>query len=85
MGLVRRDWLPLTCPKCSGNLRMMHRMCDLGIGSMHSDEGSRRKPKYIGKIMNKINDLEFRMCKMSTSDNQSHETPYKSQVAPPSH
>ena len=61
------------------------RMCDSGIGSMHSDEGSRRTPKSIGKIMNKIDDLEFRMCKMSTSDNQSHETPYKPQVAPPRH
>ena len=42
-------------------------MCDSGIGSMHSDEGSRNTPKSIGKIMNKIDDLEFRMCKMSTS------------------
>ena len=61
------------------------RMCDSGIGSMHSDEGSRSTPKSIGKIMNKIDDSEFRMCKMSTSDNQSHETPYKPQVAPPRH
>ena len=60
-------------------------MCDSGIGSMHGDEGSRRTPKSIGKIMNNINDLEFRMCKMSTSDNQSHEAPYKPQVAPPRH
>ena len=32
-------------------------MCDSGIGSMHSDEGSRRTPKSTGKIMNKIDDL----------------------------
>ena len=43
-------------------------MCDSGIGSMHGEEGSRRTPKSIGKIMNKIDDLEFKMCKMSTSD-----------------
>ena len=44
-------------------------MCDSGIGSMHGEEGSRRTPKSIGKIMNKIDDLEFKMHKMSTSDN----------------
>ena len=82
---MRRDWLPLTCPKCSGQPENDAGMCDSGIGSMCGEEGSRRTPKSIGKIMNKIDDLEFKMCKMSTSDNQSCETPYKPQVAPPRH
>ena len=44
-------------------------MCDSGIDNMCSEEGSRRTLKSIGKIKNKIDDLEFKMCKMSTSEN----------------
>ena len=43
-------------------------MCDSGIGSMRGEEGSRRTPKSIGMIMNKIDDSEFKMCKMSATD-----------------
>ena len=46
-------------------------MCDSGIGSMHGEEGSRRTPKSIGKIMNKIDDLEFSLCKISSTDSRS--------------
>ena len=52
-------------------------MCDSGIGSMCSEEGSRRTPKSIGKIMNKIDDLEFSLCKISSTNSRSWELPYK--------
>ena len=56
-------------------------MCDSSVHSMStsSEGGSWRNLKSIGKIMNKIDDLEFKMHKMATSE----EPPYKPQVAPP--
>ena len=39
--------------------------------------------KSLGKTMNKIDDLKFKMCKMSTVDPRSQDIPYKPQVASP--
>ena len=58
-------------------------MCDSGIGSMCGEEGSRRTPKSIGKITDRSDDLEFRLCKISSTDCRSWELPYKPQVASP--
>ena len=58
-------------------------MCDPDVSNRHGEEGTQRMPKSIGKIMNKIDDLEFKVQTMSTSENRSCELPYKSQVAPP--
>ena len=49
-------------------------MEELAVGSRHNAEGERRKPKSLSKIMNKIDDLEFKMCKMSTADPRSRDT-----------
>ena len=40
-------------------------------------------PKSIGKIINKIDNLELKMRKMTTSDDRGREPLYKPQVAPP--
>ena len=59
---------------------------DSGItstSSSHGAENSRRTPKSLGKLMTKIDDLEFRMHKMTTAENRSQDPPYKPQVAPP--
>ena len=53
------------------------------MGNLRGEKGRWQTPKSIGKIVNKIDDLEFKMCKMSTSEERSHELPYKPQVAPP--
>ena len=47
------------------------------------EEGARQTPKSLGKIINKIDNLELKMCKMSISDEKGKEPPYKPQVAPP--
>ena len=47
------------------------------------EEGAQRTPKSLGKIINKIDNLELKMCKMSISDEKGKEPPYKPQVAPP--
>ena len=57
-------------------------MCDSDLGSMCGEEESRRTPKSIGRIINKIDDLEFKMWNMSTSETQSREPLYKPHVAP---
>ena len=47
---------------------------DSGITSASSScgaENSRRTPKSLGKLMTKIDDLEFRMHKMTTAENRS--------------
>ena len=44
-----------------------------------------RTPKSLGKIINKIDNLELQMCKMSISDDKGKEPPYKPQFAPPRH
>ena len=61
------------------------RMGDSGVHSMSmsSDGGSQRNSKSMGKIINKIDDSEFKMCKMTMSDERPKEPPYKPQVAPP--
>ena len=41
------------------------------VSSSHGAENSRRTPKSLGKLMTKIDDLEFRMCKMTTAENRS--------------
>ena len=46
-------------------------------------EEGRKTPKSLGKIINKIDSLEMKMCKMSISDEKGKEPPYKPQVAPP--
>ena len=53
------------------------------VSSSHGAENSRRTPKSLGKLMTKIDDLEFRMRKMTTAENRSRDPPYKPQVAPP--
>ena len=60
-------------------------MCDPDVSNMCGEEGTRWTLKSIGKIMHKIDDLEFKMCKMSTSEDRSHEPPYKPWVVPPRH
>ena len=59
-------------------------MCDPEARQLR-EEGARRTPKSLGKIINKIDSLELKMCKMSTSDDKGREPPYKPQVAPPRH
>ena len=62
-----------------------------GVGMCDSDaqhlqeEGAWRTPKSIGKIINKIDNLELKMHKMITSDDRGREPLYKPQVAPPRH
>ena len=58
---------------------------DSGITSVSSSHGAEnsRTPKSLGKLMTKIDDLEFRMHKMTTAKNRSRDPPYKPQVAPP--
>ena len=46
-------------------------------------EEGQRTPKSLGKIINKIDSLEMKMCKMSISDEKGKEPPYKPQVVPP--
>ena len=53
------------------------------VSSSHGAENSRRTPKSLGKLMTKIDDLEFRMHKMTTAENRHQDPPYKPQVAPP--
>ena len=57
-------------------------MCDPEARQLR-EEGARRTPKSLGKIINKIDSLELKMCKMSISDDKAREPPYKPQVAPP--
>ena len=57
-------------------------MCDPEARQLR-EEGAWRTPKSLGKIINKIDNLELKMCKMSISDDKAREPPYKSQVAPP--
>ena len=47
------------------------------------EEGARRTPKFLGKIINKIDSLEMKMHKMFISHDKGREPPYKPQVAPP--
>ena len=60
---------------------------DSGIASVSGTCGAEnsRTPKSLGKLMTKIDDLEFRMRKMTTAENRSQDPPYKPQVAPPWH
>ena len=55
-------------------------MCDPEARQLR-EEGARQTPKSLGKIINKIDSLEMKMCKMSVSDDKAREPPYKSQVA----
>ena len=57
-------------------------MCDPNARQLQ-EEGAQRSPKSLGKIINKIDSLELKMCKMSTSDDKGREPPYKPQVTPP--
>ena len=41
-----------------------------GASSSCGAENTRRTPKSLGKLMTKIDDLEFRMCKMTTAENR---------------
>ena len=56
-------------------------MCDSEVRQLR-EEGW-QTPKSLGKIINKIDNLELKMRKMSISDEKGKETPYKPQVAPP--
>ena len=60
-------------------------MCDPEVQHLRGEEGAWWTPKSIGKIINKIDNLELKMCKMTTSDDRAREPPYKPQVAPPRH
>ena len=57
-------------------------MCDPDVRQLR-EEGEWQTPKSLGKIINKIDSLELKMYKMSTSDDKGREPPYKPQVAPP--
>ena len=80
---MRRVLAPFTMSQVQQQPENDAGICDSGIGSMHGEEGSRRTPKSLGKIMNKIDDLELRLCEISSTDSRSWELPYKPQVAPP--
>ena len=57
-------------------------MCD--PDAQHKrEEGAWQTPKSLGKIINKIDNLELKMHKMTTSDDRGREPLYKPQVAPP--
>ena len=58
-------------------------MGDSYVRNMCGEEGVWWTPKTIGKIINKIDNLELKMQKMSTSEDRGCEPPYKPQVAPP--
>ena len=51
-------------------------MCDSDAQQMR-EEGAWWTPKSLGKIINKIDTLELKMCKMSTSDDKGRDPPYK--------
>ena len=57
-------------------------MCDPDARQLR-EEGAWWSPKSLDKIINKIDNLELKMCKMSTSDDKGREPPYKPQVAHP--
>ena len=57
-------------------------MCDPDARQLR-EEGAWQTPKSLGKIINKIYNLELKMHKMSTSDDRGREPLYKPQVAPP--
>ena len=62
---------------------------DVGMCDPDARQLQRRRStadsKSLGKIINKIDSLELKMRKMSTSDDRGREPPYKPQVAPPRH
>ena len=58
-------------------------MCDSEARQLR--EEGQWTPKSLGKIINKIDNLELKMCKMSISDEKGKEPPYKPQVAPLRH
>ena len=60
-------------------------MCDPDVSNMHGEEGTQQTPKSIGTIMSKIDNLEYKMHRISTSEDRDHEPPYKPQVAPSRH
>ena len=43
-------------------------MEQITAGISHNAKGAKRTPKSLGKILNKIDDLEFRLCKISSTD-----------------
>ena len=60
-------------------------MEQMAAGVSHNAKGAQRTPKSLGKILNKIDDLDFRLCKISSTDSRSWELPYNPQVVPPQH
>ena len=56
-------------------------MCDADVQHLCGEEGVRWTPKSICKVINKIDNLELKMCKMTTSDDRGREPLYKPQVA----
>ena len=50
-------------------------MCDPDVQHLRGEEGVQRTPKSIGKIINKIDNLELKMHKMITSDDRGREPP----------
>ena len=58
-------------------------MCDPDVQHLCGEEGVQQTPKSIGKIINKIDNLELKMRKMTTSEDRGQEPLYKPQVAPP--
>ena len=57
-------------------------MCDPEARQLR-EEGVWWTPKSLGNIINKIDNLELKMRKMSILDDKGKELPYKPQVAPP--
>ena len=45
-------------------------MCDPEVQHLHGEEGAQQTPKSIGKIINKIDNLELKMCQMTTSEDR---------------
>ena len=58
-------------------------MSDPDVQHLCGEEGAWQTLKSLGKIIHKIDNLELKMCKMTTSEDRGREPPYKPQVDPP--
>ena len=52
-------------------------------GGSWTEQTRNGRSDQIGKLFNKVDNLEFRMRKMSVADPRNRETKYKPQIVPP--
>ena len=52
-------------------------------GGSPTEQGRNRRNNQIGKLLNKVVNLEFRMRNMTIADPKTQETKYKPQIVPP--